>query len=297
MKFRIIAIFALVFFSLSLRGVRASVVSGSADLVFAEFLQCADNSQYDSGSKDNERRKILTEWFEKMNFDDSEARDIVNELKASLYLVKPAPFHGEGGIVFETMEKVSGFKVMPVAVILKGDEEAGPTWKKTITEFPGPTFDLYPPLLVLKDGKFSDFWKKITFLYQGRKVMSYVWQEFELPKDSLKYVVTTDFYSYSLVFKVLAQEGGNNYQKLLSEKAELIKQRFLKNKTYLPPDYSEAEKLSNIFDEKPFSPEEIRLRWKFFWVHSTFLAMEQLGSNNEHGEYLKILYLEALHRN
>lgn len=291
MRFRIMAIFLAVVFVFSFRCTEAGIKKEAPDFVFEEFLKCNDTGD---SEEDRARKKLFESYLDPLDENNPAAVNIINSLRKILFLAKPVGFSEVGMRVIETLEAFEDSKFIPVVPMLNGDEKIGPEWE---IEIKGPTFMQDPPMLIVKEEKISSFWKKLSMLHEGSHVFSFAVKAFESIEDPLDKKVVDEYCAYTLIFEILDKKGGEEYKKILFEKAILIREQFLKDKSYLPPDFSEAGRLNGAFAEPPLSPDEIHLRWQVLWIHSTFVAMEQLNVDSKEKERAKMKYIFILFEN
>ncbi|KKP82175.1 MAG: hypothetical protein UR83_C0056G0012 [Candidatus Moranbacteria bacterium GW2011_GWF2_35_54] len=281
MRFRIVAIFLVMAVVFSLKCVEAGIKKEMPDLVSEELLKCTSADDSD----DSARRELFESYMDPLDEDNPVAVNVINSLREILFLAKPASLDNSSMLVISTLEAIDGSKFIPVVPMLSGDEEIGPEWE---IEIKGPTFVQDPPMLIVKDEEMLSYWKRISMLHEGSHILSFVTKAFESIENPLDRRAIDEYCAYTLIFEILDKKGGEEYKKILSEKAALIKEKFLKDKAYLAIDFSEAERLNNAFAEAP----------QILWIHSTFMAMEQLNANNDkEGKQAKINYMFALFEN
>ncbi|HBI16861.1 MAG: hypothetical protein UR60_C0015G0020 [Candidatus Moranbacteria bacterium GW2011_GWF2_34_56] len=242
------------------------------------------------------RKQILDKWIGSMDSDNAAVANIAEILRNVLYVAEPAPSHKDFDLGIRVLEEVGENKFIPVVVVLAGDEDIGLAWEEKIRSFWGLLFVADYPLAIIRDDKVSDFWRGIIMLYQGSHVASYLLGSFDSVEDSVSRIVVGEYCAYKLISDVLDQKGGQKYQKILDEKVSLIQSQFQENGIYLLPDFSEEERLNDVFAEAPLSTEEIHVRWKIFWIHAVFKSIESsdIDADKRSQEKTKINYLFAL---
>ncbi len=245
-------------------------------------------------SKEAERKKILENYLGDINFTNLIAINIANCLRQVLFLGEPVSSPEPGVLGVRVLEAAGGTKSIAVVPILPGDEDVSAEWELEIMS--GPSFKAEFPLLILGGAKISHFWNGLMMLREGSRVVAFATGAFEAINDPFDREVADEYCAYAILFEVLDQEGGEKYKKILLEKAELIRKRFLKDKSYLSIDFSDEHSLNDAFDEAPVTEGEIHLRWQILWIHATFVAMENMN-NFKNEKRAKIEYMETLLKN
>lgn len=266
-------------------------------VVWLGFCGCTTVPNDDNISLSHEKRKqILDKWIGSMDSDNTAVANIAEILRNVLYVAEPAPSRKDFDLGIRVLEEAGENKFIPAVVVLPGDENVGLSWEEKIRSFWGSLFIPDYPLIIIRDDKVSDFWRGIIMLYQGSHVASYFLGSFDSIEDSVSRIVVGEYCAYKLISDVLDQKGGQKYQKILDEKVSLIQSQFQENGIYLLPDFSGEERLNDAFVEAPLSPEEIHVRWKIFWIHAVFKAIESLDKDDDKRsqEKTKINYIFAL---
>lgn len=266
-------------------------------VVWLGFCGCTTIPNDDNISLSYEKRKqILDKWIGSMDSDNVAVANIAEILRNVLYVAEPAPSRKDSDLAIRVLEKPGENKFIPVVVVLVGDENIGLAWEEKIRSFWGLLFIPDCPLVIIRDDKVSDFWRGIIMLYQGSHVASYLLGSFDSIEDSVSRIVVGEYCAYKLISDVLDQKGGQKYQEILDEKVSLIQSQFQENGIYLLPDFSEENRLNDAFVETPLSPEEIHVRWKMFWIHAVFKAIESSDRDvdKRKQEKVKINYLFTL---
>lgn len=262
----------------------------------AMIIKSASNYVVEDSSHYQERKKIFEDCVNSIDKDDSAAINIARIFREFFYIAEPINSVDGDTLGVRVLEGAGGLKTIAAVPILPGDEEAGVEWEFEIMSHRGVSFIPDFPMLVIIDNGISDFWKGLVMVRKGSHIASFISGAFESITDPLENRVVNEYCAYSLVFGILNKKGGKKYKEILSEKVDLIKAQFLKDGTYLSLDLTEADKLNNAFAEAPMSEDEIFLRWENLWLHSTFVAIEELNKEDRDKKRAKINYLVSILR-
>lgn len=262
-------------------------------VMWLAFCGCSIDNNNEISASYEKRKQIIDKWIGAMDNDNIVIAKIAEILRRSIYMVEPAPSPRGYDLGIRVLEEADVNNI-PVVAILPGDEDVGLDWESKIRSFWGALFIPDYPMVIIRNDEISNFWRGIIMVYQGVHVTSYILSSFDDIENPITRMAVGEFCAYNLIFDVLNRKGGDKYQEILKEKTLFIKSQFGEKGVYLPPDFLEEDRLNDVFGEAPFSSEEVHVRWKIFWIHSVFKAIEELNEDKKIQDGEKIEYLIML---
>lgn len=216
------------------------------------------------------------------------ALEVARFLAEGLFIVKPI----SGGI---GLIRGTGGGVVAVLPIIPGDEE-NLGWEEKLQKNFTSFFvgDPKAPTIVIKNEmQMSELWRGLILIHEGNHALNFTSRIFSDIEEPAERRVIDEYFTYSLEFELLGAIGGEEYKKVLAEEAQKIKESFQRDRGVTEPNYAEAWRLDQAFEDKPLSSYERRFRWTTLFIHAIFTAMDDTygaGSDKAEEEKLNALY-------